>query len=61
MIDSITSVYVYVEVCKEGIMPRIAKELTAIEVKCLRHGGEVKHNALHMVGGVSGLLNVLRM
>jgi len=36
-------------------MPRVAKELSALEVKNLRHPGEGK-NAAFPVGGVSGLL-----
>ena len=36
-------------------MPRIAKELTALDVKRLRHPGS-KGNATFAVGGVSGLL-----
>lgn len=36
-------------------MPRIAKELSALEVKNLRHIGNGQ-NAVHMVGGVSGLM-----
>ena len=36
-------------------MPKIAKELTAIEVKRLAHPGGFERPAIHPVGGVSGL------
>ncbi|NDR55149.1 tyrosine-type recombinase/integrase [Aliiruegeria sabulilitoris] len=37
-------------------MPRVAKELSALDVKRLKHPGTTKFNARHTVGGVGGLM-----
>ena len=37
-------------------MPRVVKELSALDVKRLAHSGKEKFNSTYPVGGVSGLL-----